>query len=145
MMLMEARNRLCTSWQYLIGTLLMAYSASGSTFDFMSRICVSVSQSSIHKFMDVLADSARALIRVKARLRRGYILYDNINRRIAQYDPDADQRDILQSGTAQIFVVLYDNPDYDNDTFDIGGRDILNCLDTTLKLTRQDFPPYNWC
>lgn len=119
-LLIVTRNRLCTEWQYLVGTLLMAYSASTATFDFMSRMNVSVSQSAIYNFMSKLADSARERIKLRARLRHIYVIYDNINRRIAQFDPDADQRHILQSGTAQIFVVLYDNPEYDPNTFDVG-------------------------
>ncbi|KZV59150.1 hypothetical protein PENSPDRAFT_595952 [Peniophora sp. CONT] len=120
MMLMAARNRQCNLFQRLFGVFLFAQMASATTFDVCARMGISVSRSTIEDYLALLGHSASDQIRELASKKRFLLIFDNINRTIRVWDAELGQRNVLQSGTAQIIVELHDNPDYEPKTFEIG-------------------------
>lgn len=112
MMLMAARNRHRNLFQRLFGVFLFAQLASSTTFDVCARIGISVSRSTVHDYLELLGDSASDEIRKLVGTKRFLFIFDNINRTIRVWDAQLGQRNVLQSGTAQVIVELHDNPDY---------------------------------
>lgn len=108
MMLMNVRNVQFNTFQKLIGVWLFANSATRELFDLLCRMGFSIAYSAVLELLKDLASSAQGSIRAQAIARRFKLVYDNINRQRRVWDGELGERDIMQSGTAAMFVVLED-------------------------------------
>ncbi|KAI0806322.1 hypothetical protein BC629DRAFT_1590717 [Irpex lacteus] len=108
MMLMNVRNVQFNAFQKLIGVWLFANSATRELYDLLCRMGFSIAYSAVLDLLKDLAGSAQDNIRARAIARRFKLVYDNINRQRRVWDGELGERDIMQSGTAAMFVVLED-------------------------------------
>lgn len=108
MILLNARNLRFTAFQKLIGVWLFANSAARDLYDVLGRMGLSLSYSGVLHLLKELASSAQDNICARAVQRMFELVYDNINRQKRVWDNELGERDVMNSGTAAIFVVVED-------------------------------------
>ncbi|KAI0071660.1 hypothetical protein K474DRAFT_1606546, partial [Panus rudis PR-1116 ss-1] len=135
LMLMNAYNAQATLFQKFIGAWLFANSAANDIFAILGRIGLSVAYSTTLRFLEQLSVSARNVVRAAAHARNFLLIYDNINRMRRVWDPDIGQKDVMDSGTAAMLVVLQDcNP---KEAFDWGSLEEAQVSGRRKELSLQ--------